>query len=87
MSSKRTRRLCTTGFKAEGTLAALTERQSLANRAAHGQLAVAHIACRRMQLRQQAAQVFAEAPPAVVPSPDWGLCTPPSAGCQWKTRC
>ncbi|MEJ7664171.1 MAG: hypothetical protein WKG07_33905 [Hymenobacter sp.] len=69
-------------------LAALTERQPLAELAARYQLAVAQITRWKLQLRQQAAQVFAEAP--AVPSrrrPTWSRCTPPSAGCKWKTRC
>ena len=62
MSPKRTRRRYTAEFKAEVALAALTERQPLAELAAHYQLAVAQITRWKLQLRQQAAQVFAEMP-------------------------
>jgi transposase-like protein len=41
-------------------LAALTERQSLAELAAQYQCPPAQISCWKLQLRQQAAQVFAE---------------------------
>ena len=68
MTSKRTRRRYTADFKAEVALAALTERQSLADLAAHYQLATAQITRWKQQLRQQAAQVFAEVPAA--PTPD-----------------
>jgi transposase len=69
MSPKRTRRRYTAEFKAEAALAALTERQPLAELAAHYQLAPAQISRWKLHLRQQAAQVFAEArwPPAASP--------------------
>ena len=51
-------------------LAALTERQPLAELAAHHQLATAQITRWKLQLREQAAQVFAEAPAAVASGPD-----------------
>lgn len=70
MSPKRTRRRYTAEFKAEVALAALTERQPLAELAAHYQLAPAQISRWKLQLRQQAAQVFAEAPAPVVAVPD-----------------
>ena len=70
MTPKRTRRRYTAEFKAEVALAALTERQSLADLAAHYQLAPAQITRWKLPLRQQAAQVFAEAPAAVAPVPD-----------------
>ena len=62
MTPKRTRRRYTAEFKAEVALAALTERQPLAELAAYYQLAVAQITRWKLQLRQQAAQVFAEMP-------------------------
>ena len=70
MTPKRTRRRYTAEFKFEVALASLTERQSLADLAAHYQLASAQIARWKLQLRQQAAQAFAEAPVAVAPAPD-----------------
>ena len=69
MSPKCTRRRCTAEFKAEVALATLTERQPLAGLAAH-QLAVAQITRWKLQLRQQVAQVFAEASAAGAPTPD-----------------
>ena len=51
-------------------LAALTERQPLAELAARYQLAPAQITRWKLQLRQQAAQVFAEALTTVGPLPD-----------------
>ena len=70
MSPKRTRRRYTAEFKAEVALAALTERQPLAELAAHCQLAPAQISRWKLRLRQHAAQVFAEAPTPVVAVPD-----------------
>jgi len=69
MSPKRTRRRYTAEFKAEVALAALTERQPLAELAAHYQLATTQITRWKLQLREQAAQVFTDAPaaPALVP--------------------
>ncbi|GAA4365901.1 hypothetical protein GCM10023185_36610 [Hymenobacter saemangeumensis] len=67
MNPKRTRRRFTADFKAEVALAALTERQPLAELAARYQLSVSQITRWKLQLREQAAQVFAEpaaAPPA-----------------------
>ena len=64
MTPKRTRRRYTAEFKAEVALAALTERQPLAELAAHYQLATTQITRWKLQLRQQAAQVFADAPDA-----------------------
>lgn len=70
MSPKRTRRRYTAEFKAEVALAALTERQPLAELAAHYQLAPAQISRWKLHLRQKAAQVFAEAPTPAAPAPD-----------------
>ncbi len=70
MTPKRTRRRYTAEFKAEVALAALTERQPLAELAAHYQLAVAQITRWKLQLRQQASQAFAEAPTPVA-AVDW----------------
>ena len=70
MTPKRTRRRYTAEFKAEVALAALTERQPLAELAAHYQLATAQITRWKLQLREQAAQVFTEAPAAGTPLPD-----------------
>ena len=70
MSPKRTRRRYTAEFKAEVALAALTERQPLAELAVRYQLAPAQITRWKLQLRQQAAQVFAEALTAISPLPD-----------------
>ena len=70
MTPKRTRRRYTAEFKAEVALAALTERQSLADLAAHYQLATAQITRWKQQLRQQAAQVFADVPALATPAPD-----------------
>lgn len=73
MNPKRTRRRFTAEFKAEVALAALTERQPLAELAARYQLSVPQISRWKLHLRQQAAQVFAEAtapqPVAVDPEP------------------
>jgi transposase len=70
MSPKCTRRRYTADFKAEVALAALTERQLLAELAAHYHLAPAQISRWKLYLRQQAAQVFAEAPTPVAAAPD-----------------
>ena len=71
MSPKRTRRRYTADFKAEVALAALTEREPLAQLAARYQLAVAQITRWKLQLRDHAAQVFAEAPSVpTAPVPD-----------------
>ena len=70
MTPKRTRRRYTAEFKAEVALAALTERQPLAELAARYQLATAQITRWKRQLREQAAQVFAEAPTAGTPGPE-----------------
>ena len=70
MTPKRTRRRCTAEFKVEVALAALTERQPLAELVAYYQLATAQIMRWKLQLRQQAAQVFAEAPASVASAPD-----------------
>lgn len=70
MSPKRTRRRHTAEFKAEVALAALTERQPLAELAAHYQLVPAQISRWTLHLRQQAAQIFAEAPTPVMAPPD-----------------
>ena len=64
MTPKRTRRRYTAEFKAEVALAALTEL------AARYQLATAQITRWKLQLRAQAAQVFAEAPVALPAAPD-----------------
>jgi len=70
MTPKRTRRRYTAEFKAEAALAALTERQPLAELAAHYQLAVAQITRWKLHLRQQATQVFTEALASVALVPD-----------------
>ena len=70
MTPKRTRRRYTAEFKAEVALAQLTERQPLAELAAHYQLAVAQITRWKLQLREQAAYVFAEAPASGPAVPD-----------------
>jgi len=70
MTPKRTRRRYTAEFKAEVALAALTERQPLAELAAHYQLATAQITRWKLQLREQAAHVFAEASAAGTPGTD-----------------
>ena len=87
MTPKRTRRRYTAEFKAEVALAALTERQPLAELAAHYQLATAQITRWKMQLCEQAAQVLAEAPAAGVPAPTSSPSTRPSVDCKWKMRC
>jgi transposase-like protein len=51
MTPKRTRRRYTAEFKAEVVLAALTERQPLAELAAHYQLATTQITRWKLQLR------------------------------------
>ena len=61
MTPKRTRRRYTTEFKAEAALADL---------AARCQLATAQITRWKLQLREQAAQIFAEAPAALTAAPD-----------------
>ena len=73
MTPKRTRRRYTAEFKAEVALAALTERQPLAELDARYQLAPAQITRWKLQLREHAAQVFADAPVASVPVPDVGV--------------
>jgi transposase len=70
MTPKRTRRRYTAAFKAEVALAALTERQPLAELAAHYQRSTSQITRWKLQLRAQAAQVFADAPAAVAVAPD-----------------
>ena len=70
MTPKRTCRRYTAGFKVEVVLAASTERQPLAELEARYQLATAQITRWKLQPREQAAQVFAEAPAALVPVPD-----------------
>ena len=70
MSPKRTRRRYTAEFKAEVALAALTERQPLAELAAHYQLSTTQITRWKLQLREQAAQVFADASAAQALVPD-----------------
>lgn len=67
MTPKRPRRRFTAEFKAEVALAALTERQPLAELATRYQLTVAQISRWKLQLREQAAQVFAE-PAATAPN-------------------
>ncbi|GAB2796604.1 transposase-like protein [Hymenobacter luteus] len=61
MTPKRTRRRFTAEFKAEVALAALTERQPLAELATRYHLTVAQISRWKLQLRAQAAQVFTPA--------------------------
>ena len=58
MTPKRTRRRYTAGFKAEVALAALTERQPLADLADRYQLAMAQITRWKLQLREQTTQIF-----------------------------
>ena len=70
LTPKRTRRRYTADFKAEVALAALTGRQPLAELAVHYQLAVAQITRWKLHLREQAAQVFTEAPASLAPAPD-----------------
>jgi len=67
MNPKRTRRRFTAEFKAELALAALTERQLLAELATRYHLSVEQINCWKSHLRQQAVHVLA-AP--IVPPPD-----------------
>ena len=87
MTPKRTRRRYTAEFKAEMALAALTERQPLADLAARYELAAAQITRWKRRLRAQAAQVFAEAPAARPRHPTSSRSMRPSAGCKWQTRC
>ena len=89
MTPKRTRRRYTAAFKAEVALAALTERQPLAELAARYQLAVAQITRWKLQLREHAAQVFADAPSAAggPRTRMWSHSTRPLGGCKWRTRC
>ena len=68
MNPKRTRRRFTAEFKAEVALAALTERQPLAELAARYQLSVPQISRWKLHLRERAAQVFTDAV-ACEPSP------------------
>ena len=70
MTPECTRRRYTAEFKAEVALAALTERQPLAEPATHYQLAVAQTTRWKLRLRQQAAPVFAEVPASAAPAPD-----------------
>ncbi len=60
----RTRSRYTAEFKTEVALAALTERQPLAELAAHHQLAAAQSTRWKLRLRQQANQVFTKPPVA-----------------------
>jgi len=70
MNPKRTRRRFTAEFKAEVALAALTERQPLAELASRYQLTVAQISRWKLRLREQAAQVFTEPATAAPAAPD-----------------
>ena len=70
MTPKRTHRRYTAEFKAEVALAALTERQPLAELAVHYLLTTVQITRWKPQLREQAAQIFTEAPAAGTPLPD-----------------
>ncbi|WP_460500612.1 transposase [Hymenobacter agri] len=70
MTSKRTRRRLTAEFKAEVTLAALTERYPLAELATRYRLSVDQISRWKTQLRQHAVQAFVEPEPAVAAAPD-----------------
>ena len=70
MNPKRTRRRFTAESKAAVALAALTERQPLAELVTRYQLATSQIARWKLQLREQAARVFAEAPAAGTSAPD-----------------
>ena len=90
MTPKRTRRRYTAEFKVEVALAALTERQPLTGLAAHYQLANTQITRWKLQLREQAAQVFRSLPIRPPPArwaPMWNRCTRLLAGCKWKTHC
>jgi transposase len=68
MTPKRIRYRFTAEFKAEVALAALTKRQPLAELAERYQLTVAQISRWKLQLRQQAAPVFAEPAGAAAPA-------------------
>lgn len=70
MDPKRTRRRFTADFKAEVALAALTERQPLAELATRYHISVSQITRWKLQLRQQAAQVFTEAAVTTPAMPD-----------------
>ncbi|NVO32327.1 transposase [Hymenobacter lapidiphilus] len=70
MNPKRTRRRFTAEFKAEVALAALTERQPLAELAARYRLSVPQISRWKLHLRQQAAQVFTDAGAIPAAPPD-----------------
>ena len=87
MIPKRTRRRYTAEFKAELALAALTERQPLAELAVRYQLAVAQITRWKLQLREQAVQVFAETPVPGARVTDVEPLTRLLSGCKWKSRC
>ena len=86
MTPKRTRRRYTADFK-EVALAALTERQPLADLAARYQLATAQITRWKLQLRAQAAQVLPKRRQPFPRYPTSSRSMRPSAGCKWKTRC
>jgi transposase len=70
MNPKRTRRRFTAEFKAELALAALMERQLLAELAARYHLSVEQINCWKSHLRQQAVHVLAAPIVPMVPLPD-----------------
>lgn len=70
MNPKRTRRRFIAEFKAELALAALTERQLLAELAARYHLSVEQINRWKSHLRQQAVHVLAEPIVPMVPPPD-----------------
>jgi hypothetical protein len=70
MNSKHIHRCFTVDSEAEATLKALTERQSLDKSAARNQLCVSRIMRWLLQLREQAAQIFAELAPALIAVPD-----------------
>lgn len=70
MNPKRTRRRFTAEFKAEVALAALTERQPLAELAARYQLSVPQISRWKLHLRQQAVHVFTDAVASAPAPPD-----------------
>ena len=65
-------------------LAALTERQSPAERAAHYQLAVAQVTRWKLRIREQAAQTFTETPAILVLAPNVELLSAASGRLQME---
>ena len=87
MSPKRTRRRYTAEFKAEVALAALTERQPLAELAAHYQLASAQTVAGSCSCASRRRRSLPKRPLLSRRCQTWSRCTLLLADYRWKTRC